>query len=44
MQKYLLKKAGQLLHLLQAGGYKITFAESCTGGLLAVAGTGQGQG
>lgn len=37
MQKYLLKKAGQLLHLLQAGGYKITFAESCTGGLLAAA-------
>lgn len=37
MQKYLLKKAGQLLHLMQAGGYKLTFAESCTGGLLSAA-------
>lgn len=37
MQKHLRKKAAQLLHLLQAGGYKVTFAESCTGGLLAAA-------
>lgn len=37
MQKHLLKKAAQLLRLLQVGDYKATFAESCTGGLLAAA-------
>lgn len=37
MQKHLRQKAGRLLHLMQAGGYKITFAESCTGGLLSAA-------
>lgn len=31
------KKAAQLLQLLKAGNYKVTFAESCTGGLLAAA-------
>lgn len=37
IEKHLLDKAAQLLYLTQDGGFKLTFAESCTGGLLAEA-------